>query len=196
MGQQTGFRHTVLVGFLLLVPVGLAVVAIGKVLQLLRQFATYFSAIVSPERPIGVLLLDAVVVCLFVVLCFLAGLLAQRQLGQRLQSASENLLSRFLPGFGLINRILGSLRDDAKDDRYAPVTVRLDDGTQFGFEVERTAAGKVLVYIPNVPTPTSGALLFVDAERVTRSSLGIRDAMRAFRQLGEGSSEAMLRPRD
>ena len=61
--------------------------------------------------------------------------------------------------FGIAEGVLTQLLDDVErapvDDRMKPVLARFDDSLRIGFEMERTDAGIVTVYLPGSLTPSS-----------------------------------------
>ena len=186
------FRNTVLVGLVLVIPVGLAILGVAKVAEFLHAVANLFAGAFLPQRFIGVLVVDIIVALFFVLLCYLAGLLAGKAWGKKLQGTAEALIIRFFPGFGLVKTYLNSLREGEDwGEKYLPVVVRFDDYEQLAFEMHRTGGDQVLVYLPGAPTPWSGSVVQVSADRVARSPLHFREAVLAIQQLGGQSADTM-----
>lgn len=186
------FRNTVLVGLVLVIPVSLAILGVAKVAEFLHAVASLFAGAFLPQRFVGVLVVDVIVALIFVLLCYLAGLLAGKAWGRKLQGTAEALIVRFFPGFSLIKTYLNSLREGEDwGEKYLPVVVRFDDYEQLAFEMQRTAGDHVLVYLPGAPTPWSGSIVQVSADRVARSPLHFREAVLAIQQLGGQSADTM-----
>ena len=76
-------------------------------------------------------------------------------------------------------------------DEATTVLVRFDDQWQIGFEVERIAGGKVVVYLPGAPDPWSGAVTIVTDNRIARLDSKQLATLGVFKQLGEGASAQM-----
>jgi uncharacterized membrane protein len=70
-----------------------------------------------------------------------------------------------------------------------PVLVTLDDYKQIAFEVERTAGGNVVVYLPGAPNPWSGSVVYVSEDRVEPLDMQPQDAIKNIRVLGRGSEK-------
>jgi len=66
-----------------------------------------------------------------------------------------------------------------------PVMVRFDDQSQLAFEVERDEA-RVVVFLPGSPDPWSGAVSFVDSDRVTPMDADVQSVLKALRGGGRG----------
>ena len=56
------------------------------------------------------------------------------------------------------------------------------------FEIERTPAGDVVVYLPGAPNPWSGTVVFVEQSRVEKLDMSVADAIRSIQALGRGSA--------
>ena len=70
---------------------------------------------------------------------------------------------------------------------FTPVIARFDDNAQISFEIERTPAGEVVVYLPGAPNPWSGSIVLLDSERVQKLDVSVSDAIRSIQALGRGS---------
>ena len=66
--------------------------------------------------------------------------------------------------------------------------------TEPGFEVERLGDGRVIVFVPGAPDAWSGALVIMDADRVTPLDLEMRQVARLAKNLGKGTAAALGDP--
>ena len=69
--------------------------------------------------------------------------------------------------------------------------VRFDDQLQLGFEVDRMNEAVCVVFLPGAPDARSGAICYVETERLTAIDADFTDITRTCKMLGRGS-EALL----
>ncbi len=64
----------------------------------------------------------------------------------------------------------------------------VDAGWQIGVQVEDLENGVVAVFIPDAPDPHSGALVYMQRERVTPVGVSIASALKCLEGYGAGST--------
>jgi len=57
------------------------------------------------------------------------------------------------------------------------------------FEIERTAEGNVVVYLPGAPNPWSGTVVYLEPGRVEKLDMSVADAVKSIQALGRGSAK-------
>ena len=67
----------------------------------------------------------------------------------------------------------------------------MDDAYQLAFEVERVEGEHVAVFVPGAPDPWAGAVLVVDANRISELDLSVPIVERLCHRLGLGSSDLL-----
>ena len=117
---------------------------------------------------------------------FLVGLVGtlppMRAIGDRVERFA---LGR-VPGFSLFKSLFRT-SDDAGSLKVLFVT--LDDAWLFGFLMEEMPDGMLAVFVPGVPSPTSGSLYFFTERQVRRTDITVREAIRCLTRLGVGSGK-------
>ena len=73
-----------------------------------------------------------------------------------------------------------------------PVLVSIEDGWQIGYLLEQLENNWVAVFLPQAPTPMSGNIMYLAAERVRPLGITMVQAMSIVKALGVGSG-ALLR---
>lgn len=182
-------KTTVIGGAVFLVPVILIVIVLGKALSLFKRMAGPMASLLPVDTVAGITVANILSVAILALICFLAGLLARTSLASR---AVENAESRFLwqiPGYAFVKGMTESLVSQDKSSAMRPVSCRLDDCWQIGFEVERMQDGRVVVYLPGAPNPWSGSLLVIDPDRVAPLNASMVEIVGALGKLGHGSSQ-------
>ena len=74
---------------------------------------------------------------------------------------------------------------------YQSVLVRFDDASQIGFLVERTTDRRVVVFIPDSPSPWSGGVYVFDEDRITLIDEATTSAVKCLQKLGAGTGEVV-----
>ena len=184
------FKTTALGGILFLVPVIILIAVFTKAHQMISKIAAPVLAIVPVERVVGIVIVDLLALALLLLICFLAGLAAKTPRAGRLVASLESDFLSHVPGYELAKIKLTTQLRFEKDEA-TTVLVRFDDQWQIGFEVERIAGEKVVVYLPGAPDPWSGAVTIVTDNRIARLDSKQLATLGVFKQLGEGESAQM-----
>lgn len=185
-------RTTLIGGVVFLVPLVFVVVLVGKAFQVLKVVVTPMSDLLPPDHIAGVapaVILTAVVMLL---LCFAAGMLARSRPARVLYQKLDETLIQIIPGYSWAKGMTGNLSDDEAEATLSPVLVRFDDQYQIGFEVDRSEAGLVAVYLPAAPNAREGAISFVEPDRVEPIKAGLGQVARSYKHLARGSLATLL----
>jgi uncharacterized membrane protein len=79
--------------------------------------------------------------------------------------------------------------EDAEDVK--PVLVSIEEGWQIGYLLEPLENGWVAVFLPQAPTPMSGNVMYLPAERVRPLAITMAEAMSIIKRMGVGSAKAL-----
>lgn len=122
---------------------------------------------------------------------YLIGLIVSSLLGRWLFHQADRLLDRMpvlgtlyqtlkqLIGYGegpqgLFKRVVWVSRDDAKQFELGLVTMEASPASQ----------GRLAVFVPAGPSPTTGRLLYLERERLTETNLTVNEALQIMVSLG------------
>jgi uncharacterized membrane protein len=160
---------------------------LGKVYQIGLTIVQPIDAVLPVKSMAGIAVVNILAVLAILLVCFIAGHLAKRQLiGARLQ-AFDGMLTDAVPGYAVFKSTLGSVsREGSGEDLLKPVLVRFDDYEQIAFEVERSGKHAV-IFLPGTPSVWVGDSVIVETERLTELDLPTFQAMRLQRVFGRGS---------
>ena len=189
MNNRLAFiKTTVVRGAVFLIPAVIVVIALGKLIGALKVIAKALAPFFGIESLLGGLALDLIAFTVTVLLCFLAGLLAQRANVKRMRERLDTTLLNSFPGYAFIKGFAENLRQTEEvAGSFLPVLVRFDDHIQIAFETQRETGGKVAVYLPGAPNPWSGTFVYVSSERVRLLPMTLKEALCNIRSLGKGS---------
>ncbi len=84
----------------------------------------------------------------------------------------------------------GIARIEASSD-LKPALVSIEDGWQLGYQIEALDGGWVAVFLPQAPSPMSGNVMYLPADRVRPLAITMVQAMQLVRHIGIGSGEAL-----
>jgi uncharacterized membrane protein len=192
-GKIHFFKTTIIGGLLFLVPVGVLIIVLAKVIELMLLVAEPLADFIPIDSVAGVAVANIVAVLILVLICFIAGIIAQRTLvGSAVENLESKVLSK-LPGYVLIKGMLSGLQEH---DTHAlhTVLVTFNSASRIGLEIERLDDGRVVVMTPSSPNPWSGMVHIIDADRVQRLELPMTLYMENVERFGQGTNE-LLRPR-
>ena len=186
------FRMTVVGGILFLVPIVALVIIVEKALRIAHKLsdplAAHLPAGLLPGTQAPMLLAGI----LLVLCCFLFGLLAMTVPARKFVDWLEATVLSRIPGYVFLKGAGESALGLEGEAPYPLVLARIEDAWQFGFLIERLDGGHVAVFVPGAPSPLSGSVYFMSAERVRPTDIPMHAALKCLKRLGAGSS-ALLR---
>ena len=72
-----------------------------------------------------------------------------------------------------------------------PALVSIEDGWQIAYLLEPLENGWVTVFLPQAPTPMSGNVMYLPADRVRPLNITMVQAMAIVKHIGVGSAETL-----
>ena len=159
----TGFLKATLAGGLFfLLPVVLIVIVLNHAMQLAAKVAKPISSLL----PEGVWGETCLAVLLLILLSLGAGLVARTKAGKRIMSWFENSFLGGLPQYQVMKSMAEGLVHVESAESVHPALVSIEDGWQMGYLLEPLEKGWVTVFLPQAPTPMSGNVMYLPADRV------------------------------
>src|SRR4051812_7559731 len=191
---------TVVGGLLVLVPLYLAVLLVGKLMGtvagIVKPIANLLPEWVPGERILSLLLV--------LVLCFVVGVLVRTSRGAAVRDRLDRSLFGKLPGYELFRSL--SLRAAGRSEQagWKPAIAEIEDAHVPAFIIETLDDGRFTVFVPSVPTPFAGAIYVLPPDRVHELDVPLAQAARAISQWGVGTKSLIenmkvrdaIKPRD
>ena len=184
MKQRLMFvASSVLAGFLIVVPIYLAVLLLLKAMK----------SVVSLIRPVALLLPESIPAelllsfLLVLVLCLLVGITVRTRIGMAIRERMETTLFERIPGYTLIRSLTQQLAGSSNEKVWKPAFAEIEDGLVPAFIIEEFDDGRYTVFVPSIPTPFAGAVYILDRKRVHQLDVPFTDALRAISKWGSGS---------
>jgi uncharacterized membrane protein len=184
-------KTTMAGGVLFLLPVALVAIVLKQAMQLVEKIVRPISNYLPVEAVVGVwgeTLLAAVVLIL---VSLVAGLVARTNVGRRIMRWFENSLLGGLPQYQMVKSMAEGLAHVESAEGVDPALVSIEGGWQIGYLLEPLDNGWVTVFLPQAPTPMSGNVMYLPADRVRPLGITIGQAMALVKHIGVGSTEAL-----
>lgn len=179
------FGSSLLAGFLIVVPIYLAVLLLLKVMK----------SVVSLVRPVALLLPESVPaemllsLLLVLVICLVIGMLVRTRIGGLIRERMETTLFERIPGYALIRSLTQQLAGSSHEKVWKPAFVEIEEGLVPAFIIEEFEDGRYTVFVPSIPTPLAGAVYILDRKRVHPLDVPFTAALRTISKWGSGSRE-------
>jgi uncharacterized membrane protein len=175
--------NAVVGGLLVLVPVYVAVLLLGKAMQtgasVVKPLADLLPAWLPAEHALSLVLV--------VVVCFLVGVLVRTSRGSAVRQQLDRSVFGKLPGYEMLRSLSQQVAGRADQAGWKPVIVEIEDALVPAFAVEKLDDGRYTVFVPSVPTPFAGALYVMSSDRVHEVDVPVGQAVRAISQWGVGT---------
>ena len=187
------FRTTIIGGASFLLPVALVIFILSYALRLVRRIAEPISHSLHLDHlaGAGVGAVTVLSVVVLVLISFAAGIVARTAIGRRLTRWSENsFLGRF-PHYQVIKSMAEGLAHIENASGLKPALINIEDGWQIGYLLEPLEKDWVVVFLPQAPTPMSGNVMYMPANRVRPLDITMVQAMSIVKAIGVGSSAAL-----
>jgi uncharacterized membrane protein len=178
-------------GLLFLLPVFLIVIVLGHAMELTAKVAKPISDVLPVQTMVGVRAETALAVLVLVFFSLVAGLVARTRAGKRIMSWSENSLLGGLPQYQLVKSMAEGLEQVESAESVHPALVSIEGGWQIGYLLEQLENGWVAVFLPQAPTPMSGNVMYLPADRVRSLGMTMVQAMAIVKRMGVGSAKAL-----
>ena len=173
-------------------PVFLIVIVLGHAMQLTAKVAKPISDYLPVETVIGVRAETVLVVLVLVFFSFVAGLVGRTNAGKRVMRWSEDSLLGGLPQYQLVKSMAEGLAQVESAESVHPALVSIEGGWQIGYLLEPLEHdGWVTVFVPQAPTPMSGNVMYLPADRVRPLGITMVQAMAIVKRMGVGSAKAL-----
>jgi len=179
-------KTTLVGGLVFLLPLIVILAVLGQALALVAKAAAPILAAIPPGQIGGVAIGTVAAILLLLLICFGAGLLARAAVGRVWSASFEDKLHAIYPRYTVIKGMTQELRGDGGRGQLKAVLVSFDDHQAIGYEVERSADGRVVVFLPGAPDPWTGNLAIVAPERVEAMAANVKQVNKSLTGIGTG----------
>jgi uncharacterized membrane protein len=192
---MTAFLKTTMVGgVLFLLPLAVVLMVLGYALGLASKVAQPISDRFDLQQwgdfaGVGLITVLSALVLVFV--SFAAGIVARTYLGERITRWFESSLLGRLPQYQMLKSMAEGLAQFENARGIKPALISIEGGWQIGYLLESLENGWLSVFLPQAPTPMSGNIMYLPADRVRPLSITMVEAMSIIKRIGVGSGDAL-----
>jgi len=183
---------TVIGGLLFLVPVAFLAFMLSKVFGFMLVIAAPMANWLPVDTVGGIALANLIAIVAIILVCFLAGLVARNALASGLVKTLESKVLVKIPGYTIIKGIKGGF-DKGESNHFKPVALKLGSAERIGFEIQKLADGRSMVFIPSVPNAFSGTTQILPADQVTYLDVPVTQIMELSEKYGSGVDELLAK---
>lgn len=184
-------KTTVIGGLLFLLPLILVVLLLGHAVHLAGTITRPISNLLTLDRVIGPFGEEVLAIVVLIAITLAAGFLARTRCGRSVGRGFESSFLAGLPAYQMAKSMAEGFARVEGAEGVSPILVSFEGGWQIGYRVETLCEGWIVVFLPQAPTPMSGQLMFLPAERVRALELSMPEAMMLIKNMGIGSAAAM-----
>jgi uncharacterized membrane protein len=180
-------RTTVLGGVLVIMPIAVTVLLLGK------AFAAVLGLLspVTAGLPSGLPLPQMIAFLIVLGICFAAGVIVRTGPGRRLKDFLDRRLLERIPGYSMVRGLAGRITGQEHGTAFAPALVEIEDALVPAFVVEEHPDGQYTIFVPSVPTPAAGTVYIIARERVHLVDVPFTHAVSVISRWGAGSRELL-----
>jgi uncharacterized membrane protein len=165
-------KTTIIGGASFLLPLAIIIFILSYALRLVRRIAEPISQSLHLDHLIGagVGTVTVLSVAVLVLVSFVGGMIARTAAGRRLTRWSESsFLGRF-PHYQVLKSMAEGLAHIESTGGLKPALIAIEGGWQIGYLLEHLDNDWVVVFLPQAPSPMSGNVMYMPAERCGRST--------------------------
>lgn len=162
-------RISIIKGFLLLLPLILIIVLIGKMWMTLHGVVLKFSHPLHINRPLGYVLAVTITTLVFLVICLLAGFIANVGAVTAAKVWIEKNVLRFIPGYYFLKTMFQEKLEGTGANTSAIVYIQ--GGWQPCMLIDEGDNGWDVVFVPVAPSLTSGRVYVVEKHKIKKINL-------------------------
>jgi len=131
---------------------------------------------------------DGLTILIIIAACFVVGLLIKSALGKALHNLVEDEFLKKVPGYGVVTDTVKYFTDAKKTPFSQVALIRPfgNDTLMTGFITDRHK-DSYTVFVPTGPNPTSGNIMHIKKELVTKVDVPVESAMQSIIGAGAGS---------
>jgi len=173
-----------------LLPLILLLFVLGKAIDIVQKLILPIKKHLPAEQVLGVGMITLISILLILVICYIAGILAESRRIKSLIAKLEDNVLVFIPGYSMLKAQAGDAISEG-DDKWQAVLMGEDNDWKMGIEVDRQPDGYCTVFFPEPPDAKSGAMKLVHASTLKKLDMPVSKLIKIIRKYGEGAATLM-----
>jgi uncharacterized membrane protein len=173
----------ILSGFLIVVPVYLAVLLLLKAMGSVAKLVHPLTLLVPDWFPAASLLS----LLLVLLVCFLIGFAVRTRAGRVIRERIETNVFERIPGYAVVRSVTRQISGGGREKAWQPALAEIEDALVPAFIIEEFDDGRYTVFVPSVPTPFAGAIYILQRTRVHPLDAPFTEALHVVSRWGSGA---------
>jgi len=181
-------------GMLILVPIYLSVLLLLRAMQAVGGLVHPLAQLLPERLPAE----QALSLLMVLLACLLIGVGVHTAVGRAARNRIEASFLEKIPGYSLFRSLTRQVAGRPEEQAWKPALAEIEDALVPAFIIEEFDDGRFTVFVPSAPTPISGSVYILTAERVHPLDVPFTDAIKSLSRWGTGSKElvaAMKKPK-
>jgi len=180
-------------GVTVILPVAILAAVFGWIFNFVTDLIQPITNMLVAQADLKEIIADVMVISIIILACFVIGVMIRTKFGSFVYSVIESRLLKIAPGYTLIKetvlQLLGSKK--APFSSVALAQIFGNETLVTAFVTDEHKSGKMSVFVPTGPNPTSGNIYHLDKEYVHPVDISVEDAMRSIISCGAGSTRLL-----
>jgi len=178
-----GAAHAVLSGFLIIVPIYLAVLLLLKAMDTVGHLVHPITLLLPDWFP-GERLLALLLVLL---VCYLVGIALRTATGRDIGERIERKVLDRIPGYSILRSLTHQMAGESGEKGWKPALAEIEEALVPAFIIEEFEDGRYTVFVPSIPTPFVGTVYILERERVHPVNVPFARALQVVTRWGSGA---------
>ena len=181
-------------GMLILVPIYLSILLLLRAMQAVGGLVHPLAQLLPEGLPAE----QALSLLMVLLACLLIGISVHTAIGRAARNRIESTFLEKIPGYSLFRSLTRQVAGRPEEQAWKPALAEIEDALVPAFIIEEFEDGRFTIFVPSAPTPISGAVYILAAERVHPIDVPFTDAIKSLSRWGTGSKElvaAMKKPK-
>jgi uncharacterized membrane protein len=186
-------KTTIIGGASFLLPVAIIIFVLSYALRLVRRIAEPISHSLHLDHLVGAGIGTVTIlsIAVLVLISFAAGVIARTAAGRRITRWSESSFVGRFPHYQVIKSMAEGLAHIENTSGLKPALINIEGGWQIGYLIEQLYTDWLVVFLPQAPSPMSGNVMYMPADRVRPLDITMVQAMSIVKAIGVGSGAAL-----
>ena len=180
-------KNTALGGIIFLLPVTVLAILFKSAYNFIKEPLNPLAALSPIQTFGGVGVAAFMAVGLIFFLCFLGGLVIHTAWAQRLLEQSDSQLLGKIPFYAFLRTMVYEMSGRPAETGLNLALAWIEECWQPAVVQEELDNGWLVVFVPQAPTPFSGAIFYMPPDRVKKLSATSADMFKAMARFGVGS---------
>ena len=172
---------------LFLLPVMVLIFVLEKAIVIVQKVILPLKHHLPAERIMGIGVLSLISILLLMLLCYSAGILAERKRIKSFIGFIENNVLTMIPGYTLLKSRASEAIGNS-DDEWKAVLAGEQNEWKLGIEVDRQPGGYCMVFFPEPPDAKSGEMKLVHESKLKKLDMPVSKLVSIIRNYGHGAA--------